>query len=122
MSVNFKKIASEELSLSPLMTGKEQVKTQELIGKELTIVAFDFATITDKGEEKTFPVIIFKELPDNYYNGGTLLMKLVIAWSAAFDGDVEKASDELGRSGGVAVRFRETKTKSGNNLTSIDVL
>lgn len=121
--VNFKKIATEELTLSELMVGREQVKTEELTGyDQLTIVAFDFATITDKGEEKVFPVILFKELPENYYNGGTLLNKLCIAWAAAFDGDCEEASKELMLSGGVPVHFKETKTKSGNNLTSIEIL
>ena len=59
----FKQIAEEELSLSPLMTGREQLKTDDLIGKEVTVIAFDFATITDKGEEKTFPVMLPQGIP-----------------------------------------------------------
>lgn len=118
----FKQIAEEELSLSPLMTGREQLKTEDLIGKEVTVIAFDFATITDKGEEKTFPVMLLKEYPDNYYNGGALLSKLCQAWANAYDGDIEAASDDLAAEGGVKLRFRATRTKAGNNLTAIDVL
>ena len=66
---------------------------------------------------------VLKELPtDKYYNGGTLLMKLCMAWEAEYDGDVEAASADLEKSGGVQIRFRATKTKSGNNLTSVDVV
>ena len=119
--VNFREIASRTLSLSELMTGREQLKTEQLVGQEVTIIAFDFATITDKGEEKTFPVVIFKEYPEHYYNGGALLSKLCAAWTAEC-GDIETASQALEESGGVKIRFRATKTKSGNNLTSIDVL
>lgn len=119
---NFKDVAVKTLSLSELMAGREQLKTEDLIGKTVTIMEFDFATITDKGEEKTFPVILFKEYPDHYYNGGTLLQKLCIAWAAMYDGDYETASEELSNSGGVQIRFRMTKTKSGNNLTSVDVV
>lgn len=119
---NFRDIAVKTLSLSELMAGREQLKTEELIGKTVTIVAFDFATITDKGEEKTFPVVLFKEYSDHYYNGGTLLMKLCMAWAAEFDGDVDAASDALAAEGGVQIKFRSTKTKSGNNLTSVDVV
>lgn len=122
MANAFKDVAVKTLSLSELMAGREQLKTEDLIGETVTIMEFDFATITDKGEEKTFPVVVFKEYPNHYYNGGTLLRKLCIAWSAMFDGDTETASEKLAASGGVAIRFRSTKTKSGNNLTSVDVV
>lgn len=120
--INFKKIAQDELSLSPLMAGKEQIKTEDLIGETVTVVAFDFATITDKGVEKTFPVLLLKEYPENYYNGGTLLSKLCRCWAEAYDGDIEAASNDLAREGGVQLKFSATKTKAGNNLTAIDVV
>lgn len=118
----FREIAVNELSLSPLMAGREQIKTEDLIGKTVTIEAFDFATITDKGVEKTFPVLLLAEYPDNYYNGGALLSKLCTAWAAEFDGDVVAASEALSEEGGVQLKFTATKTKSGNNLTAIDVI
>ena len=119
---DFRNIAVNELSLSPLMSGRSQLKTDDLIGKTVTVTDFDFATITDKGEQKTFPVMLLAEYPDHYYNGGTLLNKLCIAWASAYDGDYEAASADLHESGGVQLRFRSTKTKSGNNLTSVDVV
>jgi hypothetical protein len=120
--INFKKMAQDELSLSPLMAGKTQIKTDDLIGETVTVVAFDFATITDKGEEKTFPVLLLKEYPDRYYNGGALLSKLCRCWAEAYDGDIEAASEDLAADGGVQLRFSSTKTKSGNNLTAVDVV
>lgn len=122
MAINFRKIAQDELSLSPLMAGREQIKTEELIGQVITVVEFDFATITDKGEQKTFPVLLLDEYPDRYYNGGALLNKLCEAWASAADGDIEGASEELRKSGGVKFKVSTTKTKSGNNLTSIDLV
>lgn len=122
MAINFRKIASQELSLSELMTGRVQITTDELIGKKATIVAFDLATITDKGEEKVFPVLLLKEYPDRYYNGGTLLMKMCTAWAAEYGGDIATASIDLEKAGGVEVEFKSTKTKDGKNLTSIIVL
>ena len=120
---NFREIAVNELSLSPLMAGREQKKTDDLIGQEVTVIAFDFATITnEKGEKKTFPVLLLEEYPEHYYNGGALLSKLCQAWAAAYDGDIEKASVDLSESGGVKLKFKATKTKSGNNLTSVEVV
>ena len=120
--INFKKMAQDELSLSPLMAGRDQIKTDDLIGQTVTVTGFDFATITDKGVEKTFPVLLLKEYPDRYYNGGALLSKLCRCWAEAYDGDIEAASEDLAAEGGVQLRFTATKTKSGNNLTAVDVV
>lgn len=120
--INFKKMAQDELSLSPLMAGRDQIKTEDLIGQTVTVTGFDFATITDKGVEKTFPVLLLKEYPDRYYNGGALLSKLCRCWADAYDGDIEAASEDLAAEGGVKLKFTATKTKSGNNLTAVDVV
>ena len=123
MANKFRDIAVKELSLSPLMAGRDQLKTDDLVGQTVTVYAFDFATITNaNGEEKTFPVLLLKEHPDHYYNGGALLSKLCMAWAAEFGGDPEAASEALSAEGGVQLRFTATKTKSGNNLTAVDVL
>lgn len=120
--INFKKMAQDELSLSPLMAGRDQIKTEDLVGQTVTVTGFDFAIITDKGVEKTFPVLLLKEYPDRYYNGGALLSKLCRCWADAYDGDIEAASADLEAEGGVQLRFTATKTKSGNNLTAVDVV
>lgn len=122
MAINFREIARKELTLSPLMAGRTQIKTEDLIGQVVTVTEFDFATLDGSdGEKKTYPVMLLKEYPDRYYNGGMLLMKLCMAWAAVAD-DVESASEELKNSGGVQLKFRSTRTKAGNNLTSVDVL
>lgn len=120
--MSFREIAAKSLSLSDLMVGREKIATEQLIGQTVTVTEFDFATITDRGKEKTFPVIIFKELPDHYYCGGTLLAKMCMAWAAEYDGDVAAASNALADEGGVQIRFTAGKTKSGDNLTNITVL
>ena len=118
----FRDVAAKTLSLSNLMAGREKMTTEDLIGQTVTVKEFDFATITDKGIEKVFPVLIFEEYPDRYYCGGTLLNKMCVAWANEFDGDVTAASNALSDEGGVKIKFTATKTKSGNNLTNITVL
>lgn len=119
---NFREIAAKTLSLSDLMAGREKMTTEDLIGQTVTCVEFDFATINDKGTEKTFPVLIFAEYPDRYYTGGTLLNKMCMAWAGEYDGDISAASAALSDEGGVKIRFAAGKTKSGNNLTNITVM
>lgn len=120
--MDFRKVAQTVFSSSQLQAGRTQIETDDIIGKELTIIGFDFAEATVKNEKKVYPVIIFKELPDHYYNGGTLLMNLCKVWSDYFDGNVEAASEELERSGGVQVRFSTTRSQSGNTYTKVEVV
>lgn len=122
---NFKQAANKELSLSPLMDHREKVETDDLYDKELTVVAFDFITTTDKdGTSKTYPVVNFEEMPDKFYLGGALLAKVFYAWAndPQFNGDFEECSAALAESGGVKFKFTKTKTRSGNNLTKIEVV
>ena len=121
--MTFREIAAKTLSLSDLMAGREKMTTEALNGQTVTCVEFDFATITDpKQGEKTFPVLIFAEYPNHYYTGGALLNKMCQAWAAEYGGDIAAASSALSDEGGVKIRFSAGKTKSGNNLTNIDVL
>lgn len=128
---DFKKVAQEETSLSAIMVGREALKTDDVLNKELTIIAFDFAPKFDKagnvivdestGEAETYGVVVFKEYPANYYGAGAVLTKVCHAWAAGFTSP-EEASVALESEGGVRVRFRASKTKKGNNLTSVDIL
>lgn len=121
---SFRDAASKELSLSPLMENREKVETDELYGKEYTVVAFDFITTVDPKDKtpKTYPVVNFAELPDKFYLGGALLAKVFQVWAAEFDGDFEECSNALAEDGGVKFRFTKGKTRSGNNITKIEVV
>ena len=122
MAIDFRKIASKEVSIPAIMVNRTQIKTEELIGKTVTIIGVDFVHMVDKGAENTFPVLLLEEYPDRYYNGGFLLEKMCEAWANEFDGDVEAASDSLADFGGVKVELTASKTRSGNNITTINVL
>ena len=118
---NFHESAMNSTLLSSLQNNREKISTEELINAfpdGVTVNAFDFATVQDK----TFAVVTFSEDDSRYYNGGTVLTKMCLAWAAGFDGDPESASIALGKSGGVKLKFTESKTKNGNNVTTITVV
>lgn len=130
MAFNFKKVAEESTLLSPIMAGRDKLETDAIIDKELTVVGFDFAPkfdeqgrpiIEDDGTVDTFGVVVFREFPDCYYCVGAVFTKICKAWAAEFE-SAAKASEALAQSGGVKVRFRNSKTKRGNNLTSVEIL
>lgn len=132
MGFDFKKVAQENTLLSAIMAGKEKLETEDVIDKQLTIIAFDFAPKFDQhgnpvvlddatGEVDTFGVVVFKEFPDKYYCVGSVFTKVCHAWAAGFNSPQE-ASAALEAEGGVRVRFSASKTKKGNNLTAVDIL
>lgn len=129
---DFKKAAQQETSLSPVMVGREKLDTEDIVGKELTIIEFGFAPKFDQsgnrivdettGEVETFGVVIFAEMPEKYYGVGTVFTKVCQAWAAGFNNDPVVASQALAAEGGVKVRFTPSKTKKGNNLTAVEIL
>ena len=131
MSFNFKQVAQENTLLSAIMVGKEKLETEQVINKELTIIAFDFAPKFDQagnriidtntGEVDEFGVVVFAEMPDHYYCVGAVFTKVCKAWASAFESAAE-ASEALAAEGGVRVKFTLSKTKKGNNLTAVEIL
>lgn len=129
---NFKQAAQEATVLCKLMQGREKLDTQDVVGKDLTIIAFDFAPKFDQqgnpvvdmatGEQDVFGVVVFKEYPDNYYNVGTVFTKVAKTWAEEYKGDTVQASVDLAAQGGVSVRFSEGKTKRGNNLVNVEII
>lgn len=118
---NFKESAMNSTLLSKLQKNRTKIDTSELVKRfpdGVTVNAFDFATINDKA----FAVVTFEEDDSLYYNGGTVLTKMCLAWAAGFDGDPETASVQLAKQGGVKLKFTESKTRGGNNVTTITVV
>lgn len=127
----FKQQAQEATLLSPIMKDREKMRTKDVVGRELTIVGFNFAPKFDKegnllidnetGQPDEFGVIIFEEEPDKYYCVGTVFTKVCKLWAADYP-TVSDASDALRASGGVRVKFSEGETKKGNNLVNVSIL
>lgn len=129
---NFRKVAQQSVSLCPLMSGREKLKTDDLVGQTLTVTAFDIASMVDTktGELKEFAVYTFAEYPSNYYSAGTVATKIARSWIAdetPVDGEYDvheicgRLSPELAAEQ-VKFRFTKTTTRAGNNLVAVEVI
>lgn len=117
----FSSIARKATTLSPIMAGREKIQMDELINQYpegVTIVGFDIITTN----ADSFPVFIFSEDSQKFAFGGTILHNIIDEWVGSFEGDIEKCSNELEKSGGVKLKFYKSRTKSGNNVTLVEVL
>lgn len=121
MENKFSSIAKKTTSLSPLMNGREKISVDEIIAKYpdgITLIAFDVITT---GID-TFPVFIFAEDDTKFSFGGTVLHNIIEAWLVDSDGDIELTSNELRAAGGVKMKFEKSRTKTGNNVTLVEIL
>jgi hypothetical protein len=118
---NFKKTAEKMTVLSELMTGREQIKTKDIIKKYadgVTITDFDFAVLDDKA----FVVLTFAEDNTKYYNGGLVATKIFQRIVDDFDGDILTARDEYAKADEkLHLVFELAETKQGNTVVRVSV-
>lgn len=120
---DFRNMAKRQTTLSEVMTDRNKITTEKVIEKYpdgITIVAFDY--IQSKKSKGKYPVFNYAEDPTVFCNGGTVLDRIFSDFVAAMDGDVKAASDELRRQGGLQVRLSKGETKSGDELTLVEVI
>lgn len=121
---NFRTAALQETTFCPLMVGRTKIKGEELMNQVCTVVAFDFAPALeektgqpivdpDTGEVETYAVLVLKEYPDRFYNGGKIMTGICRVWVGAFEGDAVAASKELEAQGGVSMRFEMKRSRNG---------
>lgn len=117
---SFKKSATAAIVTSELMTGREKIKTEELIEKYpqgVTITAFDVVQ-----GEKEYPVFTFAEDNTKFFTGGTVLKKIVAMWLKPFNGDTDAANEAYEQSGErVIFKLYKRTSKTGMTYTAVDV-
>lgn len=126
MGFNFKESAMSAVVDSYLRNGREKALL-DTIAKAypdgLTLIAGDLTHAIDKdGNPKEYCLVVFKEEPSKYVNGGSAFTKIVKGFIAHFDGDVEKMNEELEKAGGVKVKVDSKRLDNGNNYTIVTVL
>lgn len=114
--LNLKELASSISGGSALMEGREKVNTEDIVGIELTLVDFDILKYEKDGKEVSYPICVFKELPDKFYQGGMQLSRLCEA--IASDEDLLAELKEQG----LKLMFESSRTRSGNDFVNFSVL
>lgn len=121
--MDFRTIAAEATTLSPLMDGRTKI-TMEDIKKTypdgITVIGFDSVPSSD-GE--FYFIGIFEEDTSKFFNGGLVFTKMCMAWMNNSEGTCESLSNELIKSGGIKLKFDTKKVKDSNRtVTTITVI
>lgn len=126
MANMFAELAKRATVLSPIMTDREKVSTEDIIKNYpdgITVIEFDLVTTPDKdGNNQTYPVIGFKEDETKFLYGGKALMDIVAVWLSHFEGDIESTSAALKAAGGIKIQLEPARTKTGRNFTRVNVI
>lgn len=130
MANKFKTMAETSMKPCTIMVGREPMTTDEVVNRELTVVAFGFAPkfdsngnviVDEDGVVDEYGVVIFAEEPEKYYGVGKIFTSVCKLWAADYT-TAEEASKALAEEGGVKVKFYRDKTKKGNNVTKAEIL
>ena len=120
-SINFKSLATAATTLSPLMTDRIKLSTDEIISQYpdgITITEFDSITMKDS----QYYIATFAEDDKAYINCGQILSKVFDRFVQAFDGDIAGASETLKAQGGLRVKLNKSRTRGGNSITTVTVI
>ncbi len=120
-SINFKSLATAATTLSPLMTDRIKLSTDEIISQYpegITITEFDSITMKDS----QYYIATFAEDDKAYINCGQILSKVFDRFVEAFDGDIAGASETLKAQGGLRVKLNKSRTRGGNSITTVTVI
>lgn len=113
------KWAHEDGDSDAVLHAGQQLKTADVVNHVLTIIAAQYAYVPDEsGNQKRYPVVVFGEAPNYWYNMGQLGSNLIAHW-AEHTGDnpeenpyLPNLNQMLTDVGGVRVHFR---WKQGKN-------
>lgn len=120
-----KERAKAVTSLSDLMSGREKGNTSDLINQKLTVQAVDLTRLLNNntGELEDVPVIIFKEIADKFYFGGTVWKQIIESWVELYDtqSPLKDVNTDLQKEE-IIVEITNGRTKKGNNITRVEIL
>ena len=116
----FTESAKTHLKRSRVIDGREKLDVDEVIKRYPDGVTIDEFDVLDGKDGKEYVVLHIKDT-NNYFNGGSLALKVCKGWVEDFgDGNPIVASDELKNDGGAMFKIYHTMTKNGNRLTAFD--
>lgn len=123
MAMDFRNLAKKQTTLSTIMADREKMSNDKLIATYpdgVTITGFDY--VTSKKTGKQYPVFTIAEDAGVFVNGGTVIDRVFQEFVKVCDGDVDAASQELKRQGGLKVKFGHGTTKAGDELITVEII
>lgn len=109
--------------LSQITAEREKIELDKVISKtggEVTLDCIDVVDITDdkSGELKSVVILVARELPNNWFYGGTSMYQITLKWIETFE-SVEGINSALAQDE-IKLKFVKVRTKSGRPFTTVN--
>lgn len=120
--LNLKSIAKKATTIAEIFGDKEKISTEDIIRDFPNGIHIDKIEYVSIDSDKNFWAYTFKEAPYKFAFAGHILGKIFECILEECEGDYAKTYEEFEKSGGLYVVLKNGKTKSGMNVTLVDVL
>ena len=123
MAINLKKVAQKATVLAEIMENRDKGTTEELINKKAPVTINDCEVmdiVNDAGEKEQVWAFTIKEEPNKFYFAGTVLKNVFVEILKECNGDYCELYSAV-QEQGLTVKFKESKTKKGRPVTTVEV-
>lgn len=117
----FSESAKRAVERSRVTTGRDKMTLEDVIKNYPDGVCVDEFQILVGESGKEYVVMHIKDT-NNYFNGGSIALKIARGWIDDFAGDEDTASEELKKDGGCTFRITRGTTKKGQPITFFDAI
>lgn len=121
--VDFRKVAKRVTSLSDIMTNREKITNEDLIGAQeyATVHITDMDRLSLEDNQHSW-IYTTEEYPNYYAYAGTVLNKIFEEYLTYFPDDVDALRAEFNKAGGITVELSYGTTKKGNDIIKVKVV
>lgn len=122
--VDFRKVAKRVTSLSDIMTNREKITNEDLIGAQeyATVHITDMDRLSLEDNQHSW-IYTTEEYPNYYSYAGTVLNKIFEEYLTYFPADdVDALREEFNKAGGITVELSYGTTKKGNDIIKVKVV
>lgn len=120
--LNIKQLAKKATTIAEIFGDKEKISTEDIIRYYPNGIHINKIEYISIDNEKNFWAYTFKEAPDKFAFAGHILSKIFDCVLEECEGDYAKTYEEFEKSGGFYAVLKNGKTKSGMNVTLVDIL
>lgn len=120
--MSLRDLAMKEITLSPIMEGRDKIKMEELVRaypQGVTISAVDMIPDAKTGE--MYSLFTFKEDESKFASGGTVFNKIAKAWLEQYQYDIHTLAHDLVEED-IKIRFFYDKTANKRDIVKCVIL
>lgn len=120
--MSLRDLAIKEVTLSPIMEGREKIKMEDLVKQYphgVTISAVDMIPDSKTGE--MYSVFTYREDDNKFASGGVVFNKIAKKWLEEYSYDIHNLSHDLAEED-VKIKFYYDRTANKRDIVKCEII